>query len=95
MSRNARTLRALIADALRTADCRDARRAWAGRTSAAWLAAHRELDEFLTQAVSRLSEEEFERLCEAEFAKVDAIMAQLSDAIDDDKWPRELYLGRV
>lgn len=87
------TLRTLIADALRTADCRDARAAWARETSAAWLAAHRELDEFLTQAVSRLSEAEFERLCQAEFAKVDAMMAELRAALDENKWPRECYVA--
>ena len=53
------------------------------------------MDDRLGEAVDKLDEEAFERLCEAEFAKVDAIMAQLRAAIDEDKWPRELYLGGI
>ena len=88
-------VRALLADAARPAECAAARAAWARRTSAAWLEAHRTMDDRLGAAVDKLDEEAFERLCEAEFAKVDAIMAQLRAAIDEDKWPRELYLGGI
>ena len=51
------------------------------------------MDDRLGEAVERLSEAEFERLCDAEMAKVDAMMAQLRAAVDEDRWPRELYRG--
>jgi hypothetical protein len=38
---------------------------------------------------------QFERLCDAEFARVDAMMAEIRAAIDEDKWPRELYFGGI
>ena len=88
-------VRAFLAEAAKTAECRDARRAWARRTSAAWLKAHREMDDRLGEAVERLSEEAFERLCDAEMAKVDAMMKALRAAIDEDRWPRELYVGGI
>jgi len=90
-----RAIRRLIADALRPAQCRDARAAWVRRTGAMWLELHHVLDEFLAEAVERMSEEEFERLCDAEFATVDAIMAQLRAAVDEDKWPREMHVGCI
>jgi hypothetical protein len=65
----------LIAEALRSAQCRDARAAWVRRTSDRWLKEHLEVDDRLTEAVARLSEEEFERLADAELGKVDALMA--------------------
>ena len=90
-----RTIKALLAAAAASAECREARVAWARRTSAEWLEAHREMDDRLGEAVERLSKEEFERLCDAEMAKVDAIMATLRAAIDQDRWPRELYFGGI
>ena len=90
-----RTIRALFADASKTAECQAARIAWARRTSAAWLKAHHEMDDRLGEAVEQLSEEEFERMCDAEEAKVDAMMAQLRAAIDEDKWPPELYFSGI
>ena len=86
---------ALIAQVRRSADCRDARAAWARQAAAAWRNAHRELDERLGAAAGRLSEAEFERLCGAEFARVDAMMAELRRALDEDKWPRELHFGGI
>jgi len=88
-------VQSLLAAARQTADRRDARAAWARETAAAWRQAHREMDDRLTEAVGRVSEEEFERLCEAEMDKVDAMMAQLRAAVDEEKWPRELYWGCV
>jgi hypothetical protein len=46
-----------------------------------------------TEAVDRLSEEAFERLFQAEEAKVDAIRAQIDAVIERDLWPPELYWG--
>jgi hypothetical protein len=72
-----------------------ARTAWVRETTAALREAQREMDERCTEAVERLDEDDFERLLEAEQAKVDAIMAQLRAAADKDLWPRELYWGDV
>jgi len=90
-----RTIKTLLATAAAPAACKAARIAWVKRTGDAWLAAHRALDDRLGEAVERLSEEAFERLCEAEFARVDAMMAQLRAAVDEDRWPRELYVGGI
>jgi hypothetical protein len=57
--------------------------------------AQRARDERCGEAVDRLSEEEFERLCDEEQAKVDAIRAQLDAVIDEDRWPRDLYFGGI
>ena len=85
--------RELIADALKQAECRAARADWAKRTGDEWLEAQRAMDERLSDAVGRLSEEEFNRMFEAESAKVDPMMALLRAAVDEDVWPRELYRG--
>ena len=56
------------------------------------------MDDRLGEAVERLSEADFERLCDAEMAKVDAMMAELRAAVDEDRWPREYgprYLHRL
>ena len=89
------TIAALLAEARLTPDRRAARAAWARRASAAWLKAHHETDEFLTAAVGRMGKAEFERLCDAEFARVDAMMAELRAAVDEDKWPKALYFAGV
>ncbi|MFL6829476.1 MAG: hypothetical protein ACJ8D5_02505 [Sphingomicrobium sp.] len=89
------TIHALLAAARQPADRKAARAAWVKRTAAAWRAAHRELDDLLDEAVELLDEADFERLCEAEFARVDAMMAQLRAAADEDRWPRELYWGGI
>jgi hypothetical protein len=89
------TIAALLAEARKIPDRRAARAAWARQAGAAWLKAHHEMDEFLTAAVERMGKAEFERLCDAEFAKVDAMMAELRAAIDEDKWPKSLYFAGV
>jgi hypothetical protein len=74
---------------------KSARCAWVTATAAAWRDAQREMDERCGEAVGRLSEEDFERLCDTEQAKVDAARAPLQAAADRDEWPRELYWGGV
>ena len=90
-----KTIKALLDAAARPAECKEARAAWVRRTGDAWLKAHRAIDDRLTEAVARLSKAEFERLCEAEFDRVDAMMRQLRAAVDEDRWPRELYVGGI
>jgi TorA maturation chaperone TorD len=90
-----RTIRVLLADCGRQAERREARAAWARKTAAAWHEMMQQMDDRCTKAVERLSEEEFDRLFEAEQAKVDAIYAQLRAVIDKDRWPKELYWGGV
>ena len=75
------TIRALLADCGREAERKSARIAWAKATAAEWHEAMTQRDERCTEAVERLSEEEFERLFETEQAKVDAIYAQLPHAL--------------
>jgi hypothetical protein len=68
-----------------------ARVAWFRETSDAWLKAQHEMDDRCTAAVDHLTEQEFDRLFDAEQAKVDAIRAPLQAVIDHDRWPRELH----
>jgi hypothetical protein len=68
-----------------------ARCAWVKKTLDAWHAAQQHMDEVCTEAVTRLSEEEFNRLFEAEEAKVAAIRAQIDAVIERDEWPREMH----
>jgi len=89
------TIQNLLAAARQPADRKDARAAWARETAAKWREAHREMDERCTEAVTRLDEDAFNRLFEAEQAKVDAIRAPLQAVIDHDKWPRELHFRCV
>jgi hypothetical protein len=72
-----------------------ARVVWFREMSDAWLKAQHEMDDRCTAAVEQLSEEEFNRLFEAEQAKVDAIRAPLQAVIDRDEWPRELYFRGI
>ena len=90
-----RKIRALLAGAAAPAECKDARAAWVRRTGAAWREAHRAMDDRLGAAVGRMSEADFERLCDAEMAKVDAMMASCGRRLDEDRWPRELYVGGI
>jgi len=94
-----RTIKALAAglDATGPAEWqrKAARIAWVKETAAAWRKAMREMDDRCSEAAERLSEDAFERLCDAEQAKVDAIHALLTAVVDKDMWPRELYWGRV
>jgi len=90
----AATIRMLQAGAQPTdpADRRtQARIAWVKATVAALAKAQRAMDDRCGQAVDRLSEEEFERLCDEEQAKVRAILDQLHAIRDHDRWPREMH----
>ena len=53
------------------------------------------MDDRLTAIVNRVSEEEFDRLCDEEQAKVDAIRAQLEEVVESGRWPRHLYWGGI
>lgn len=96
-----RTIRALLAG---TAQCTEdegemermlARAAWAKQAAATWREAQRAMDERCTEAVDRLDEEEFERLFQAEQAKVDAVRAPMQAVIDHDRWPRHLHFKAI
>jgi hypothetical protein len=94
-----RTIKALAAG-LQTTDSDEWRRkaariAWVKETTAAWLEAMRAMDDRCTEAVERLSEDAFDRLFDAEQAKVDAIRAEIDAVIERDLWPRHLYFGGV
>lgn len=84
-------IQALLAAAAAPAERRAARAAWARETAAKLREAQRQMDERCDEAVDRLSEEEFERLCDAEEAKVEAFRKPLKDAAERDLWPRALY----
>jgi hypothetical protein len=86
-------VQALLAGASRVAECKARRMAWVGETSAAFRRAQRAMDEGCDEAVTRLSGEEFERLCDQEEAKVDAFRKPLRDAAERDLWPRHLHAG--
>ena len=68
-----------------------ARLQWSLNRTAALRRAHRAMNKRCAEAVDRLDEQAFERLFQAEQAKVDAIMAEIEAAANADKWPRELY----
>jgi hypothetical protein len=89
------TIRVLLAGASRLAGHREARAAWVKATAAAWREAQRQMDERCDAAVTRLSEEEFERLCDEEEAKVDAFRAPLRAVAERDVWPREMLFGGI
>ena len=88
-------VQALLAAASEIAQRRDARAAWARATADAWYEAMVRMTERCCEAVNRLSEEEFERFCGEEEAKVDAIRAPLDAVRERDLWPRELYWGGI
>ena len=87
------TIRNLLAAAAQPAQCKAARAAWVRKTAKALREAQRAMDERCDEAFGRLDEEEFERLCDEEEAKVDAFRAPLIAAARRDVWPRELYVG--
>ena len=89
------TIRTLLAAAGRLAVCKEARRAWVTATAAQWRQAQEAMDERLAAIVEQVSEEEFERLCDEEEAKVDAYRAPLKAAAERDVWPRELHWGGI
>jgi hypothetical protein len=72
-----------------------ARTAWVREIMDAWREAQREMNDRCSEAVEHLDEEAFERLCDAEQAKVDAIRALINDVIEHDRWPPELYFGSL
>jgi hypothetical protein len=72
-----------------------ARVAWVRETAAKWHEAMRAMHEKCCEAVGRLSEAAFERLCDEEQAKVDALRAPLDAVIERDEWPRALYWGKI
>lgn len=72
-----------------------ARVAWVRETLAALAEADRRMNERCCAAVNRLPEEEFERLCDEEQAKVDAILDQLNAVRKHDRWPPHLYFGGI
>ena len=88
-------VQALLASAGQLAECKTKRAAWVRETAAAWRKAQREMDDRCGEAVERLSEEEFERLCDEEEAKIDAFRGPLKAAVERDLWPRKLYWGGI
>jgi hypothetical protein len=68
-----------------------ARIAWVKQSVAALREAQRQMDARCTEAVDRLDEDAFNRLFEAEQAKVDAIRADIDAVVEHDKWPREMH----
>jgi hypothetical protein len=53
------------------------------------------MDERLTAIVEHVSEEEFERLCDEEEARVEAFRKPLKDAAERDLWPRHFYFNAI
>ena len=84
-------IKKLLAAASEIADRRDQRVAWVKQTGRAWLKATKEMDERLTCIVNQVSEEVFDRLFDAEQAHCDAILQQMKDAAERDRWPRHLH----
>jgi hypothetical protein len=70
---------------------RAARIAWIKETIAAFRQAQEEMDERCSAAVGTVSEEEFERPCEEEEAKVELFRGPLFALRDHGLWPRHLY----
>lgn len=46
-----------------------------------------------TAIVGEVSGQEFERLCDEEQAKVDAIRVEIEDVAKNGRWPGHLYWG--
>jgi hypothetical protein len=55
--------------------------------------AQRQMDERCGAAVGRVSEEEFNRICDEEQAKVCAILDQFAAVRERNEWPPEIYFG--
>ena len=68
-----------------------ARVAWCMATLARWRAALDHQMKHCMDSVEKLDDEAFERLCDEEQAKVDAIRAELDAVIEHDRWPAHLY----
>lgn len=89
------SLRALLAEP-EPADPRQAARwRWLRETASKWHEAQRKMDDYLTEVVEYLDEDEFDLLCDAEQAKVDVFHKPLDDVIQKDLWPKELYFGGI
>ena len=85
---------------LRTDDAEEwrrkaARTQWCMEMLEKWWAAVQHQDKRCMEAVDKLSEEEFERLCDEEQAKVDAIRTEIDAVIEHDRWPAHLHFGGV
>ncbi|MDQ3246935.1 MAG: hypothetical protein M3Q52_08630 [Pseudomonadota bacterium] len=72
-----------------------ARFAWIQKSTAQWREALRQMDDRCMEAISKLDEEAFDRLFEAEQAKVAAIRAQLQAVVDEGRWPPELHFNAI
>ncbi|HVM21763.1 MAG TPA: hypothetical protein VM308_00485 [Sphingomicrobium sp.] len=68
-----------------------ARTAWATEMIDKWYQAMLHMDEVCGEAVTRLSEDEFNRLFDEEEAKVAALRAQIDAVIERDEWPPHLH----
>jgi hypothetical protein len=72
-----------------------ARAAWTLEILHKWQEAQRAIDERCGEAVERLGSAAFNRLFEAEQAKVDAIRAEIDAVRDRELWPKHLYWGCI
>ena len=93
-----RSVRNMLADASKTAECREARVAWSKATAKAWYEAHKRMDAAWDRIFEALPDDLTDEEIEAippppEEAEVEALYARLRAAIDEDKWPRECYVG--
>jgi hypothetical protein len=68
-----------------------ARTAWVRETVARLREAHQAMMDRWDAATGTMSEEEFERLCDEDEAKIAAIRAQIDAVIERDEWPKHLY----
>jgi dissimilatory sulfite reductase (desulfoviridin) alpha/beta subunit len=84
-------VKALLASASSVPECVEARVAWIKETTDAWGKAQKAMDDRLTEAVMRVSEEEFDRMFDEEQAKVDALREPMMRAYKEDAWPRALH----
>jgi len=66
---------------------------WVRGAIAALEEAQRQMDERCGAAVDRVSEEEFNRICDEEQAKVCAILDQFAAIRERDEWPPEAFFG--
>lgn len=71
-----------------------ARIRWALERVAAWSRAQRAMDERCGEAAGQIGEDAFDKLFEAEQAKVDTVRVEI-DAAAEDKWPKELYFSGI
>ena len=72
-----------------------ARVQWCTEMLEKWWKALQHQNERCMAAVNELSEEAFERLCDEEQAKVDAIRAEIDAVIEHDRWPPHLHFSGI